>query len=456
MTLPELRPYQFNTIENIRASVRGGVRRLVVQSPTGSGKTRIASALAGAANNKKNRVAFVVPAISLIDQTVEEFYENGVRDIGVIQADHGMTDWSKPIQVCSISTLEKRGTFPEASVVMFDECHRLYKTHVKWLEDPAYANAVFLGLSATPWARGLGKYFHSLLIAATTQELIDAGYLSKFRVFATGHPDLAGVRTVAGDYHEGELSKVMNESGLCADIVQTYQKRWGMGKTLCFAVDKAHALALQERFNYAGIKCGYQDADTPMDVRRMIRKMYHDGIYQVVVNIDTLTTGVDWDVRCIILARPTRSEMKFVQIIGRGLRLAPGKDELIVLDHSDSTLRLGLVTDIHHDHLDDGKKKTNGVKPERKEKLPIECKGCGALYKINRERKCPNCGLVTKLHSEIIERDGELLEIKRDGSMIMVKGVPAREWTERERKQFYCELKAYGIEHGYKPGWCAA
>ena len=341
----QLRPYQEECILNIRDSVRGGVKRLVVQAATGAGKTKIAAAIVDSAVTKKNKIAFCVPAISLVDQTVESFYAEGIRDVGVIQANHEMTDWSKPVQVCSIQTIQRRG-FPEAQVVIFDEIHRLHEAHKTWLGHPDWQNVPMIGLSATPWTKGLGKYFHSLLIAATTQELIDQGYLSKFKVFATGHPDLSDVRMVAGDYHEGELSGAMQKGELTADIIRTWQDKWGKDKTLVFGVDKAHAKSIQERFEYAGISCGYQDADTTPDERREIRRKFHDGRLQVVSNIQTLTTGVDWDVRCLILARPTKSEMLYVQIIGRALRTAPGKDHALILDHSDTTSRLGFVTEI--------------------------------------------------------------------------------------------------------------
>ncbi len=232
---------------------------MIVQAPTGAGKTRLSAAIVEGALRKGNRIAFVVPAISLVDQTVTQFALEGIDDVGVIQADHSMTDWSKPVQVCSIQTIAKR-KFPEAKVVIFDEIHLLHKTHIKWLEDPAFANVPFIGLSATPWRKGLGKYFESLLVVTTTEELIEQGYLSKFRVFASPKADLSEVRVVAGDYVEKELSAAMMEGELTGDIVKTWQEKWGRDKTLCFGVDKAHAKALQERFIAAGVTCGYQDA----------------------------------------------------------------------------------------------------------------------------------------------------------------------------------------------------
>ena len=449
--ISELRPYQVEALANIRDSVRGGVRRLVVQAATGAGKTKLAAAIVEGARGKNSRVAFCVPAIALVDQTVESFYAEGIRDIGVIQANHEMTDWSRPVQVCSIQTIRRRG-FPEANVVMFDEIHQLHEAHKTWLTHPDWQNVPMIGLSATPWTKGLGKYFNSLLIAATTSDLIEQGYLSPFRVFATGHPDLSEVKTVAGDYHEGQLSEAMQKGELTADIVRTYKEKWGKGQTLCFGVDKAHAKSIQERFEHAGISCGYQDADTSADERREIKRKFHSGEYEVVSNIQTLTTGVDWKVSCLILARPTRSEMLYVQIIGRALRTADGKDYAMILDHSDTTAKLGFVTDIHHEHLDDGKPPTKSEAKEKKEPLPKECSEC-AYLKPPKTKICPNCGHESKVRSDIMEADGELVEWTPGKRAPKSKPKPASDYTDAERVAFFRELKAYAIAHDYKPGW---
>jgi superfamily II DNA or RNA helicase len=132
------------------------------------------------------------------------------------------------------------------------------------MTDPAWQSRPFIGLSATPWTPGLGRYFDDLIIAATTQTLISEGYLAPFRVFAPSHPDLTGVRTVAGDYHEGDLSGTMNNNLLVADIVDTWKQRGENRPTFCFAVDRAHAKNLQKKFTEAGVPTGYIDAYTPM------------------------------------------------------------------------------------------------------------------------------------------------------------------------------------------------
>lgn len=447
--MTELWSHQSESLKALRQTVVQGVYRIVLQAPTGAGKTKIAAEIVHGAQRKKNRLAFVVSQISLIDQTLESFAEEGIKGVGVIQADHGMTDWSKPVQICSIQTLQSRETYPQARTVIFDEVHVLHKFHKEWLKHPDWQHIPFIGLSATPWTKGLGKYFDTLLVAATTQELIDKGLLSKFRVFATGHPDLTGVKTVAGDYHEGQLSEAMMRGDLVADIVKTWQQRWGKDKTFIFGVDCAHAQALQARFNEAGIKCAYQDARTSVKDRREIKRQFHSGEIQAIANVGTLTIGVDYDVRCLVLARPTQSEMLYVQIVGRALRNAPGKDHAIILDHSDTTERLGFVTDIHHERLDMGKPVE---KPVLRKPLPKPCPVCDCMLP-RIAGKCQNCGtVIQRTVSGLVERDGELFEIV-PGARVPPK---KRElFTLDEKALFLAGLKFYAIERGYKPGWAA-
>ena len=106
--MPELRTDQTEALENLRKTVGAGHRRIVMQAPTGFGKTVLSAALVNNARAKKKKVLFTVPLIGLIDQTVEMFWEHGIRDVGVIQATHHMTDWSQPIQIASVQTLQRR------------------------------------------------------------------------------------------------------------------------------------------------------------------------------------------------------------------------------------------------------------------------------------------------------------------------------------------------------------
>lgn len=405
-TARPLRPHQSVGMALLKRSMLAGNKRIVVQMPTGAGKTRFAAEIVNGALNKGNRVAFTVPSISLIDQTVESFMMEGIEEIGVMQASHELTHYGMPVQVCSVQTLAKRG-YPDAKVVIIDECHMQYKVVRDWMKQQP--DKTFIGLTATPWAKGMAEDWQALVSPVTMQELIDQGYLSPFRVYAPSHPDLSKVRTVAGDYHEGDLSNVMGESVLIADIVQTWIKRAEWRPTLVFAVDRAHAAKLQAEFGAAGVLMGYCDAHVDRIERRVLFDRMAKGELAGIVNVGTLTTGVDADVRCIVLARPTKSEILHVQIIGRALRTAVGKRDALILDHADNHARLGFVTDIHHPTLLRGKEK-NLTKKEKKEPLPKECPQCGAL-KPPKVQECPHCGFVTARSSKIEEEEGELVEI---------------------------------------------
>jgi len=240
----------------------------------------------------------------------------------------------------------------------------------------------------------------------------------------------------------------MNQTGLVADIVSTWLEKAERRPTLVFAVDRAHAKHLQERFLAAGVSAAYQDMNTTDSERAAIRKGFHDGTYRVVCNVGTLTTGVDWDVRCIVLARPTKSEMLFVQIVGRGLRVAHGKPDCLILDHSDNHSRLGFVTSIHHDHLDDGKPQ---AKAKRTPPKPRECPSCHMLHPP-RVRACPNCGAdVIEVRRQKIagqtEADGALRQFngRVKGALVRVNG------DLMDKADLHRELTIYAKDKGYNP-----
>lgn len=280
-----------------------------------------------------------------------------------------------------------------------------------------------------------------MVVGAGTAQLIERGFLAPFKVFGPTSPDLSEVSTVLGDYHEGQLAEVMNKNRLVADIVDTW-RRHGQGRpTLCFAVDRAHAKNLQTQFNAANVNAEYIDHNTPLSERNEIGRRFHAGEVEVVCNVGCLTTGIDWDVRCIILARPTQSEMLFVQMVGRGLRTVPGKDDCIILDHSDNHARLGFVTDIVHTELDDGNpRKESAGKPQ--EVLPQKCPRC-AFLKPAKVSTCPVCEFTPGPVCEVVTTEGELVELARGGAL------------EPDRRIFHAELRQIAADRGHKPGWAA-
>lgn len=405
----ELRPHQVKAIDLLKRSVAPqpigkANKRVVIQAATGFGKTLTAIKIIEGALSKGNRVIFTAPAISLIDQTVAAFEAEGVRGIGVMQANHPRTDPDAKVQVASVQTLARR-QIPEAALIIVDECHIRAKVIEKLMKERS--DVFFIGLSATPWAKGMGLLWQDMVTPCTIQDLIDGGYLSQFRVFAPDIPDMSGVKTIGGDFHEGQTAEVMEGKALMASVVDTWLERGENRPTLLFGANCAHAKQLAQAFERAGVATAYCDAYTDSVERHMIERRFRNGDIRICCSVRTLTTGVDWPVSCIIDAAPTKSIMLHVQKIGRGLRVNPGTEDCLVLDHAGNSLRLGLVTDIHRDRLDTtppGEKQVS----ERKEKLPKECANCAALH---TGLLCPFCGHERKPVAGVETVDGELIEL---------------------------------------------
>lgn len=401
-----LRPHQVSAIDLLKASLGKGNRRVVVQGPTGFGKTLVAAKIIDGALAKGKRVIFTAPAISLIDQTVTAFEAEGVRHIGVMQAQHPRTDPSAPVQVASVQTLARR-EIPDASLVIVDECHIKADAVERLMRERE--DVYFVGLSATPWARGMGLLWQDLVIPCTIAGLIEAGYLSRFRAFAPDVPDLRGVKVVAGDYAEAALADIMGEAKLVGSVVETWLAKGEDRPTLCFAVNRAHAAQLAGEFERHGISTAYVDANTDRIERAMINRRFRSGDVRVICSVRTMTTGVDLPVSCIVDAAPTQSEMLHVQKIGRGLRVNAGTEDCLILDHAGNSIRLGFVTDIHHERLDTTK--PGEKKPAREasvEKLPKPCPVCSTVF---HGMICPGCGHEKK-PPRIEAAEGDLVELR--------------------------------------------
>lgn len=475
----DLRPHQVRGLDLLKASLLAGHRRPMFQAPCGYGKTILSGRIVSGALAKGKRVAFCVHSLSLIDQTFEKFRAYGIdpADMGVMQGDHPWRRSHAPVQICSAQTIASRG-YPAADVVVIDEAHVKFKVYADWIErhygktevipqddgsfrfvhkapEPTAEPApIFIGLTATPWAKGLGLLFDDLLRPTSTAELIEQGYLSPFKVFAPSHPDLSGIKTVAGDYHEGQLAERMSQATIVADVVSTWLAKAEGRSTLLFAVNLAHADKLCQEFITAGVPAEYVDADVSGEDRQAMLRRLEAGATKVICSVGTMTTGVDADVRCLSLVRPTKSEMLFVQMIGRVLRTAPGKDFGLILDHSDTHLRLGMVTDIDHDELDDGRvKPKDKAEAKDKESLPKLCGDCTALIPPGSPT-CPGCGAVQKRPTKVHVEEGELAEFT--GRINRPKGeTPAAILSRFSKQRVYSELLGYAEAYDKKSGWVA-
>ena len=452
----QLWEHQSQGIEKLREMRKRGIYRIVLQLPPGGGKTEIAAELTKSAREKGRFVAFTVPFLSLIDQTVARFELRGVTaaDIGVLQAKHARTNEIAPIQVCSAQTLKNRA-YPLADVVFVDECHLMHKAILAWMK--AEPTTTFVGLSATPWTKGMADHWQELIVVETIRGLIDKGVLSPFRTFAPPlrpNTDAVPIDAKTSDFQEGALSEVMRSDRLVADCVATWLEKASDRPTLCYAVDRAHAAVLTAQFDAAGVRAEYVDAFTETDERATYIEQLRTGETQVVVSIGTLTTGVDvpW-VSCISFVRPTWSKILFVQSICRGLRAYDGKTDCLILDHTETTrVRLGQVTEIGFAALRPGKTpKSDAVSRETPTPLPRECSECHFMIPP-RVRQCPECGFVSQPMSLITYDEGELEELGQ-GRQDKIAAALNKAWTTEDKARFYGGLKWFGEFKGYSPKW---
>lgn len=419
-----LRSYQAEAVDRIGTS---GRTLLVV--PTGGGKTALsASIIAG----HPGRVLFVAHRLELINQTARTLERFGVTDIGVVRADDERTDPNARVQVASIQTLVRRKDLGDFDLVFIDEAHRAtadsYQTvFERWPE------AQHIGLTATPVrmnGKPLGDVYDRLVVGAEYEKLIADGFIAQPLVYSTPKPpDLSGVRTVAGDYHEGDLAEVMQN--LVGNVVDELAAKREGRRGVVFAVRVDHSKALVDRFNGAGLRAAHLDGETPLDERKAILSRLERGDLDAVSNVGILTEG--WDMPCVkiaSIARPTKSLSLWMQMAGRILRPWNGLQP-ILLDHGGNVDRHDLPTVDREWSLSEKPSPKQGRTPYRL------CKACFAYFPIN-EKACPHCGWAAP--------PPEIKAMLEDGRALALAG-------KKTDRDVYNELVAAARAKGFKPGY---
>ena len=445
-------PFQVQAVALIDEAVASGARAPMLVLPTGSGKTTIAAELIRRADQ---RVLFLAPRRELVYQASERLAECGVlHGVHLAGADERKNSQAR-VQVASIDTLvarmlhRQRLILPDFDLVLVDEAH-LSITKVRLRLLAFWPNALRIGLTATPTrkdGRALGLLWDRLVEPANTAELQRDGFLVPARYFSIAEPDLERVRTVAGDYHGRDLEAAVNQPRLVGDIVQTWLARAADRRTVVFCTSIAHSVALSEAYQRAGVAAEHVDAGTPTAEREAIFARFSEGRSQVLTNCFLASYGFDLPVlSCVVLARPTKSLMLYLQMLGRGLRIAEGKADCLVLDHSGSVHRHGFAHDERLWTLDGKyalKRAASSAKREAAEAKRIDCPECSAVF--SGTRTCPECGYYLAPKGKLVETiDGELVEIGA-----------TRNEDEQERIAFFLELRGFAHERNYKPGWAA-
>jgi DNA repair protein RadD len=457
-----LRPYQSADVEAFERNVAAGIKRLLYVAPTGAGKTVTAAEIIKRTIAARKKVLFIAHRDELLTQAREKLRQFDIV-AGIIKS--GRANDLRPLspaQIAGIQTLHARAIrtskmeLPEADLVIFDEAHHIRaRTYQDILA--AYPNAIVLGPTATPCrgdGRGLGNVFEKIIEAPQIAELIKLGYLVKPKIYAPPPPNLRGVEVAAtGDYVIHQLSDRVNTDVLVGDLIEHWLKHAGRRRTIVFAVDVAHSVHIARDFVRSGVRAEHVDGSTPQEERQAILARLASGETEVVSNCMILTEGFDLpDIGCIGLARPTRSLGLFRQMIGRGLRPAPGKNDIIILDHSGGVHRHGRPDDHIEWTLDTDSKAQNKAHAARiaehgKQDPFCECTACGHLR--IRGESCDNCGWEPRPHA----RDVEFI----DGDLVLL-GEPA---PHEDRLTFYRELRGFQASvrkrdgTPYAQGWSA-
>ena len=392
--------YQSRAIDSARENIGRGHRRQIICAPTGAGKTIIGLALMQAAMRAGSRSAFITDRTALVDQTSTALDLYGLPH-GVMQASHWRQRPDALTQIVSAQTLGRRlgrGGYVDSLLrdlrfVLVDEAHTLYASTLDWLATLPESVAV-IGLSATPFTKGLGRHYSAVINAATTDALIERGVLARPVVYvAKVEMDTSGVAVRStGEWDDGDLERAGVQ--IVGDVVSEYTKRTnehfgGAVKTIAFSSSVRHGEEICRAFAQVGLNfqnISYHDDES--DRRAKIAEFRKpDSAITGLVSCDALAKGFDVpDILACILCRPLRKSFStHCQQFGRAMRSAPGKEMALVIDHTGNSLRF-LKDTVEFwkngvDRLDEGAERDRVARPAvtEKERRELVCLGCSAI-----------------------------------------------------------------------------
>lgn len=444
----KLRPVQELAIQHLSEGIQSGHKRQILMSATGTGKTTIAAAIIERALEKGKRIWFTVDTHELVTQAYDTFVDWGF-DTSIIQGrNHPLTNYRKPVQVIMNQTLKNRWSIWDINpqwmpdLIFHDEAHIQYKAHHQIAL--AYPHIPTIGLSATPFSKGLGKLYSNLIIGETTADAIKMGHLCDYDAYAPFTPDMKGVKVSGGDYNPLAASVKVDRREVVGDIIKNWKEKTPGKSTLVFACNVAHSKHIAEQFQNAGVNAVHLDGYTDKKERHEVIKAYKRGEIPVLTSVMVLTKGFDAPrAEVCILAAPTKSLMKFIQMCGRVLRTFKTKHKAVIFDHAGNFERLGFPTDPLPTHLCDGdaaaikERKEEAKKNNEEEKKPHACNKCKALI---TEFVCPVCGHVPKIEHGVIQSEGELKKVRKGHS-------------DSEKMEFLAGMIQYAKTKGYKDGY---
>lgn len=445
-----LRPHQVEIINKLNEGFEQGHRSQLIWGVTGLGKTEIAMAIMQAAANQYKRCAMVMDRVVLVEQTSMRLNKYKI-DHGVLQSNHWRYRPSNRIQICSAQTLESRNHFPDIDLLIVDECHTARKKINKYIKD--HPNVKVVGLTATPFTKGLGEIYTNVVAGPTYEDIISNGWLAPLKVFIAKEIDMSGAKKVAGEWSADEVTS--RGMQIVGDVVSEWVKKTheifgAPRKTIVFCAGVDHGRELQKQFKEAGynfVSISYKEDD---DFKRMTLEDFSRPDTQIhgLIATDILTKGFDCsDVMIGVSARPfSKSFSSHVQQLGRIMRPHEGKEFGLLLDHSGNYLRFRddwdrLYTDGVTELPEGGEKAKK--EPTEREKKEAKCPKCAALWNSKTD-VCSNCGFVRVKLSTVIAIPGEMQELQAANKKLKI-----------DNQTFYSELLYYARTKGFKDGWCA-
>ncbi len=383
----KLRDYQQEAIRSIIQEHNRGVTRQLVIIATGGGKTVVFASLA----RKLHKPTLVLAhRDELVRQAADKF--NIVwpeASIGIIKAQEN-DHQGKDVVIASVQTLSKHSRLGEFDpdrfkLLVVDEAHHVTAgTYTYILDNLGFMagerSKLLLGVTATGFRGdgiGLGKVFEKITYQRSILSLINAGYLVDIKGLSVKtNTDISSVEIKRGDYDEKQLSYILNSSNRNQIIAKAFKEHAANRRAIAFTVDVQHAKDMAEVFRSCGISAEPVWGEMPYKKRTEILDAFSHGDIQVVTNCGILTEGVDIPATdCIIMARPTRSRVLFAQMIGRGVRLYPGKQDCLVIDIADNCARNDALTLPTLFGLDDvGEGLLTAVKKKKAQKKAEELK----------------------------------------------------------------------------------
>lgn len=400
-----LRPYQREAIDALYAYWSAGSpdgNGALIVAPTGSGKTAILATLIKEIQEdwSGTRILILTHVKELIAQGAQE-----IKDIwpdapvGVYSAGLGRRELSDTIVYAGIQSIAKRvdRLYPPPEIVIIDEAHLVprstqtrYKRAIDMLK-LMYPRLQVVGLTATPYrldsgllTEGSESVFSAVVYDIPIQMLIDEGYLAPITTRAGNVSiDTSDVKHSGKEYNQGDLQRHAMAGDTTARAVSDIVRRGAdRRKWLLFACGVEHAAQISAYLDDHGIANAVVTGATPMAERDSIIHEFRSGSLRAVVNVNVLTTGFNVpSIDLIAMLRPTESASLYVQQLGRGMRIAPGKSDCLVLDYAGNAIKHGPIDLIEPTAPGDGA----GDAPAK------ECPECKAIIATGH-RYCPDCG----------------------------------------------------------------